>query len=73
MGTARISGLGMALSPGETMGRGRHRVVLNGEEAADDAFDMVGDDGADLILNGWVMYCLMRDSWLGKYPLFEKS
>lgn len=48
MGTAKISGLGMALSPGDMIDWGMVRPLLDGEDKAEDALDMIGDGGAEL-------------------------
>ena len=43
-------------------------VTAEGEDSVDDAFDMMGDDGADsgFLKKGWGLYCLKSVSWLGK-------
>jgi hypothetical protein len=68
MGMAKVSGLGMLLAVGETRDCATRGGLPEGEESVDDVFDIIGDDGveSDFLKNGWVLYCLERDSWLGK-------
>jgi hypothetical protein len=68
MGIAKVSELGMLLAVGEPMDCETRGGLREGEETVDDVSDIIEDDGVEsgFLKNGWVLYCLERDSWLGK-------
>lgn len=54
MGIAKASGLGMLLEPGDVMDCCARRGAAEGEESADDRFDIFGDakTGSGFLKNG---------------------
>ena len=60
-------------TPGRVVKGGGEKAArggMVGEDRADEALDIVGEEGAESwVRKGWVLYFLSSVSWLGKYPL----
>jgi len=68
IGIVKVSGTAV-LNP-EDIRDGAFGVVSVGEHMAEDVFDIVGDDGTELLCleKGCDLYCFGIGSWFGKYP-----